>query len=226
MSRQRPHLRRHLLIGGLLALLVAACAIQDIRQLDRFKKLADAGHDAAIVEETVTCEADDMGCDQLRLIRGMACYREAKNGVMPKLRYQCAIDELTLGLRLALQGDVNQADTRPYREALLESLRERHDLAANFAEATPYMALLRQQSDAFRHTFPKALAGYYYGATALLAEATQRLVQDSSRRQACQLLSAADALIATGRPHAGALTENFEQTGKAIRRTHRQECTP
>jgi hypothetical protein len=156
----------------------------------------------------------------------MACYREAKNGVMPKLRYQCAIDELTAGIRLASQGEASQVDTRPYREALLESIRERHDLAVNFAEATPYTALLRQHADVFRQTFPEAPAGYYYGATALLAEATQRLVQDSSRRQACRLLSEAETLIATGRPYAGTLAENFEQTGQAVRRTQRQECTP
>jgi hypothetical protein len=223
MSRRRTHTCRHILIGGLLALLVTGCAI---RQLDRFKKWADAGNYTAIVEETVTCQADDAGCDQLRLIRGMACYHEAKHGVMPKPRYQCAIDELTVGIRLAQQAGVSKTDNRPYRKALLESIRERQDLATTFAEAAPYTARLREQAADFRRTYPAEPAGYYYGATALFAEATRRLAQDSSRSEACQLLSEAAALITTGRQHAGELTENFEMTGREVTRTRRQECTP
>jgi hypothetical protein len=226
MRRRRTHTCRHMLIGGLLALLAASCSIKEIRQLDRFKQWANAGNYAAIVEETVTCDADNKGCDQLRFIRGMACYQEAKKGVMPKPRYQCAIDELTMGIRLAQQGGVSKTDNRPYRKALLESIRERHDLATNFAEAAPYIALLREQADDFRRTFPDEPEGYYYGATALFAEATRHLAQNSSRINACQLLSEADALITTGGQHAGELTENFERTGQEIKRAQREGCPP
>jgi hypothetical protein len=209
----------------LLAALGVGCAIQDVKQLDRFKTLASEGNDGAIVAETVDCAANDPGCDQLHLIRGMACYREAKQGVAPKPRYQCAIDELKTGIELTGRGDTAATESKVYMQALLESIRERQDLASNWEEGKPYTALLSSQAAAFRRLYPQAPDGYYYGATALFAEADRRLAQDDSVTKACELLAEAEALIETGSRHPGELAANLEQTGREIARTQSLECS-
>jgi hypothetical protein len=109
----RPNILK-MVIRALLILLSTGCAVQEVRQFDRFKPLASKGDHAAIVKETVDCTAADPGCDQLHLIRGMACYHEAKAGVNPKPRYQCAIDELKRGIELAQQDGEPAADNEPY----------------------------------------------------------------------------------------------------------------
>jgi hypothetical protein len=156
----------------------------------------------------------------------MACYHEAKKGVAPKARYQCAIDELRLGIELTGQADTAGTENKAYMQALLESIRERQDLSADWEEADAYTAMLGSQASAFRRLYPQAPEGYYYGATALFAEANKRLAQDSSRVKACELLTEAQALVEAGSRHPDDLAENLEQTGRQIARTRQMECSP
>jgi hypothetical protein len=157
----------------------------------------------------------------------MACYQVAKQDeANAKTDYQCAIDDLRRGLELSAATGRAQGELQPYAQALLESIRERHDLSESATESAPYAELLRTQSALFRESHPDAPDGYYYGATAAFAEANRLLVQRTAPTTACRLLSEAQALVAKGDEHPGQYAANLEQTGRQIARSLQRECPP
>jgi hypothetical protein len=211
-------------IGALLTILVYGCCTisPDECQLDRYKQWANQGNDTAIAKGTVDCAPVAPGCDQLHLIRGMACYHLGKQGVAPKSRYECAIEELQRGVEFASMNNEPERHYKSYLQALLESIRNRQDLSSSWNESLPYTHLLREQASEFRQMFPEEPDGYYYGATALLMEANRHLAQNDSS-QACELLSEADNLLETNtRPEN--LAENFEQTQRQVENLQQTEC--
>ena len=215
---------RTLFAIALLSLFVG-CAVQDIRQLDEFKELADKEQYDEIVKQKVDCTDQDKGCDQLRLIHGMACYQLAKQDTNPKANYQCSIDDLRRGLDISTEAGKSKTELKPYSKALLESIRERQDLSVNWSESAPYTELLRTQSERVREIYPNAPDGYYYGATAAFAEANKLIVQNTARTTACDLLSQAKNLVEQGSQNPGEYAANFEQTGRQINRTLQRDCS-
>lgn len=213
----------------LLSALVSACVAHEVRQLDQFKEWAKAGNQAAIVEKTVDCQAGAPGCDQLYLIHGLACYHQARTeSEAPRVRglYECAIEDLTQGMSLAGSEAPTKEKTAAYAAALLEAIRERHDLATSWSEATRYRELLLGRAERYRRTYPEQPEGYYYGAVAGFAEASQQLVQGGPGEDVCQLLGEARALLEIGDNHPGKLKNNFRATLREVRKTMQEECLP
>jgi hypothetical protein len=211
-------------IGAFLTTLAwGCCAISPNEcQLARFKQWARQGNDPAIVKEPVACAPSAPGCDQLYIIRGMACYHLGRQGVEPKARYECAIEELQHGVEFARLNDEPERHHKRYLQALLESIRERQDLSSSWDESLPYVVLLRERASEFRQMFPAKPDGYYYGATALLLEANRHMAQGASAK-ACELWSEAnDLLEANTRP--GNLAENLAQTQRQVENLQRTEC--
>lgn len=211
--------------AGLLLVLLFGCSVQNVRQLDRYKDLAAKGDDAAIVAEPVSCSAAEPGCDQLHLIHGMSCYREAKRGVDTIGNFECAIADLGTGLEQSKVQGQTAADGKPYAEAELESIRGRIDESSNWAEASSYVTLLQQRADQFRATYPDAQAGFYYGATARLLSANQVTASQPLGTGACNLLLESQQLLEQSRKLTGALSANIDMTLRQVLRLIRQECT-
>ncbi len=224
MNLRMPH-RRLARLGtlALLALLVA-CSVAQVRQLERYKGWASQGDDAAIVGHPTDCRADTPGCDQLRLIRGMACYRQARKGTDPVANYGCAIGELEQGLSMARDSGAVPQNLLPYEQALLESLRERRDLASSWDESLDYNRRLRSRAAEFRERHPDRPEGDYYGASALLLEATRQGIESASRDSACTLLTQARELLDRAMANPGELGANLEQMARQVRRTIEQGC--
>jgi len=152
----------------------------------------------------------------------MACYHLGRQGVEPKARYECAIEELQHGVEFARLNDEPERHHKRYLQALLESIRERQDLSSSWDESLPYVVLLRERAFEFRQMFPEKPDGYYYGATALLLEANRHMAQGASAK-ACELWSEAnDLLEANTRP--GNLAQNLAQTQRQVENLQRTEC--
>lgn len=108
------------------------CYFSTLRPLDKAKDLANKQDYVSVASLEVKCDKSCDGCNQLHLIKGDACYRLAKNGQEPLKRYPCAADELTEGIRLTKQWQMetfNLNRTQTYTN-LCESLRNWRDLSA------------------------------------------------------------------------------------------------
>ena len=210
------------LLFCILLIFLSGCTT--VGQLDDFKQWAEKGEYSEIVKQEVDCTEQNKVCGQLILIHGMACYQVAKQNTDAKANYQCAIRDLQRGLDLSKQADKPKEDMKPYAQALLESIRERQDLSANWNESAPYTELLRTQSAQYQETYPTAPEGYYYGSTAAFTEANKLIIQNTAPTTACDLLNQAKTLVERGRQNPGQYAANFEQTGRQINRTLQREC--
>lgn len=217
-----PYLARCVVV--LLSALLVACSLSQVRQLDQYKDWASQGDDAAIVGHPTDCRAETPGCEQLRLIRGMACYRQAHQGLDPLDHYRCAIEELTQGLSLARSAGTEPQGLLPYEKALLEALRERRDLAASWDESFDYNRRLQHHAAEFRDRYPDQPEGYYYGASALLLEASRQSLEAGTGDSVCALLSRARQLLDRGMVNPGALGSHLEQTAREVERTIAKGC--
>lgn len=214
-----------MLVSAAVIAFLAGCSATAVKQLDDFKELADKKQYSAIAREDVDCIAQDPGCDQLHLIHGMACYRLAKESAKPSGKdYECAISDLRRGLDLSADKKASD-ELKPYSQALLESIRERQDMSSSWDESAPYTRLLKTESALFRNSYPGAPDGYYYGATAALAEANRLLVQNTAPDTACELLNQAKQLVVRGAQNPGEYIANFEQTGRQINRSLQIDCS-
>lgn len=101
-----------------------------LRQLDSFKKDYRQQNYRAIAAREADCEPGDQGCSQVRLIRGEACFRLAKQGQEPKKHYACAAGELESGIRQTPDWETFAFDLERavVYEHLCESLRNLQDL--------------------------------------------------------------------------------------------------
>jgi len=102
-----------------LTCLLAGCTAM---QLSEFKKRAADGDYAWVAAQTITCRKASDRCGQLHLIKGDACFRLAKAGTAPEVNFNCAADELSMGLKLRPSWS-DAATHRQFQENLCESLR-------------------------------------------------------------------------------------------------------
>jgi hypothetical protein len=213
-----------LLLTTIVIALIAGCGSRTVRQLDELKELSNKAQYGEIADQQVDCNSSDPGCDQLYLIHGMACYQSAKTDPTASAEhYDCAIGDLRRGLDMSAERTPDEL--KSYYQALLESIRERQDLSSSWSESAPYTQLLRTQSTRFREYYPTAPDGYYYGATAALAEANKLTIQNIAPATACELLNEARQLVERGARNPGEYRANFEQTGRQISRSLQRDCS-
>lgn len=123
------------LIAGVLA---SGCAT---RQLKNLKESAAQGQWQEIADAEVDCQADDETCNQLHLLKGDACYRLAKQHTDSIKNYQCAAEQLELGIRLTPDWNVAApvvGNRAQYYENWCESLRLLRSEQTSTAAAQPY----------------------------------------------------------------------------------------
>ena len=203
-------------IIGLLALAVAACATAkgiadgDSARLERFKALRAERAYAAIAAEEAACDdADGPACRQLHLIRGDACFVLAAGGGAPLERYECAIGELRAGIDRGPDGLGDGVESlQPFEERLLEALRARQDLARSRGEAAPFARELAARARGFIASYPGHPAGYFYGASARLAEVLGDVAAGRGDGSACDTLARLLALV-EGPSERGAYAANL-----------------
>ena len=182
------------------------CATQ-VRELSDFKSHAQQGDYAYIAEQKITCAANSRGCNQINLIKGDACFRLAEGG--DSGHWDCAIQHLSRGLDMTGGTRTDMDSTQPYNENLLEALRQRRDLAASNAEATPFTDQLETRAQTFLQAFPTAPAGYYYLASAQLTQALD--IADTSPSAACRRLNDLLSLLTRAPTEAGRYTESLRR---------------
>lgn len=122
----------------LISLTLSACAT---RQLKNFKEDAANSQWQKIAEDEVNCEAEDEACNQLHLIKGDACYRLAKQNAETSKNYQCAAEQLELGIRQTTDWGAAESsigNRAQYYENWCESLRLLRSEQSSNAAAEPY----------------------------------------------------------------------------------------
>lgn len=122
----------------LAGLLISGCAT---RQLKNFKEAAAHNNWQEIAAAEVDCKADDQACSQLHLLKGDACFRLAKQNADSLKNYQCAAEQLELGIQQTPDWNTAEAEIgerAQYFENWCESLRLLRSEQINTAAATPY----------------------------------------------------------------------------------------
>lgn len=183
------------LITGFLFFLAFGC--QNLKQLEEYKTHSSAGDYGWIVAQDVDCDSTSDTCGQLHLIKGDACFNQAKSKVDEKKNYSCAADELEKGIML----NKNWADPKAQlqtHENLCESLRNLQDLQSG-EEAKKTLEKLDAASTRLAGLFPGSYAAVYFSAKAQMRKAQDALwtIQDKpgERKKVCQsLLSSMDAV--------------------------------
>ena len=185
----------------LLAVVVVACAL---KQLDAFKQKESAHDYAWIVEQTVSCAEVDDVCGQLHLIKGNACYQQAKQNINAANNYSCAVTELEQGIRLTKtwqQGEANLNRPQTYAN-LCESLRAWQDMERGDA-ATQLTQRLFETSQHFLAAEPAHPAAVYYNASARYTLLRPALLQTNDPQGLCrhlrEMLSDLDTAMAQAR---------------------------
>ena len=197
----------------ILVIVVLAAGCSTGRQLSHLKEEAAAGNYAAIAAEDVTCTQGDRGCNQIHLIKGDACFRLAARG--DPARWDCAIEQLALGIDTTGGATTEMGSTQPYYENLLEALRQRRDSSRSRAEAAPFTAQLESRAQAFHDAFPEAPAGYYYLASAQLTRALD--AADTAPESTCRMLNDLQRLLVHAPAERGRYAAGFQRIEADIR---------
>jgi hypothetical protein len=197
----------------ILVIVVLAAGCGAVGQLDRMRRDAAAGNWQAIAAEDVTCTLGERGCNQVHLLKGDACFRLAAGG--EPARWDCAIEQLALGIDTTEGTTTEMGSTQPYYENLLEALRRRRDFSRSRAEAAPFTAQLEQRAQAFQDAFPAAPAGYYYLASAQLARVLD--APDPAPDAACRTLNDLQRLLARAPAERGRYAAGFQRIEADIR---------
>jgi uncharacterized protein (DUF2267 family) len=190
----RPRL--HLLAVGAIGLffifmLGGCCAFNTVKPLKEAKALAAQQDYAALAAVEVKCQASCEGCNQLHLLKGDACYRLAKAGKAPEPNYRCAAAELTDGIRLTRNWqmdsfDLNQAQT--YTN-LCEALRNHRDLLSG-SQADGVNAQLLASAQAFLAAQPGNPCARYFENNARYAQLRTCLLHPENCPDLCARLQA------------------------------------
>ncbi|MDQ3829967.1 MAG: hypothetical protein M3361_11815 [Candidatus Tectomicrobia bacterium] len=196
----------------ILVIVVLAAGCGTVGQLSRMRRDAAAENYRAITAEEVTCTQGERGCNQVHLIKGDACFRLAAGGEPG--RWDCAIEQLALGIDTTEGTTTEMGSTQPYYENLLEALRQRRDLSRSRAEAAPFTAQLETRAQAFHQAFPTAPAGYYYLASAQL---TRALDPNTAPDAACRTLNDAQSLLARAPAERGRYAASLQRVEADIR---------
>ena len=171
-----------------LILFLLGCS-STLRQLDSMKEDYHRGNFTAIAAQEVDCRPGDEGCNQVRLIRGDACYRLAKQGVEKKEHYACAAQELQAGIRQTESWDDLAFDlSRAALYAnLCESLRNLQDLQAGEAAGATGDKLLAAAREFYRLEPDHPAAGYFL-TKARFRKIQPQFVQitEENRKRLCQ----------------------------------------
>jgi uncharacterized protein YceK len=197
----------------ILVIVALAVGCSSTRQLSSLKEQAAAGNYAGIAAEEVTCTQGERGCNQIRLIKGDACFQVAARG--DPGRWDCAIEQLGLGIDMTEGTATEMGSLQPFYENLLEALRQRRDLSRSRAEAAPLTTQLERRAQGFQGAFPAAPAGYYYLASAQLTQALD--AADASPDAACRTLNDLQSLLARAPAERGRYTANFQRIEADIR---------
>lgn len=157
-------------------------------QLGEFKKRAANGDHAWVAAQTIACKKASDRCGQLHLIKGDACFRLAKAGTSPEVNFNCAADELSMGLELRPSWSDATAH-RQFQENLCESLR---NLAKPEDRNTsgPAINRLVEAAERLYRLAPESVPAVFYIEDARLKsiQATLPDLDAASRIPACNRL--------------------------------------
>jgi len=201
------------------ALIMNGCCVWNVRQLDKAKDAAGAGNYAAIAEIKVDCDASCDGCNQLHLIKGDACYRLAKQGNDSLKHYTCAVAELSAGIDMTRQWQMESFNlNRPQTyENLSESQRNRRDLLKG-AEADAANENLLLTAQRFLQTEPGNACAVYYLNNARYAKMRACLLHPDQCPGLCSDLRAMSSQISAVAATAGSshCLSNLQELKKEV----------
>lgn len=184
-----------------LALIASGCS-KSLKELETFKQRSSAGNYEWIAAQPVLCEPGDEGCNQLHLIKGDACFQLAKGSTDAAKHYQCAADELELGIHQTTQwkqGDLNLNRAQNY-ENRCESLRNLQDLQKGDAGKATGERFLAAAEE-FAGVEPNHVGAIYFVSKARLRKLQPELIdvtdanRQNLREQLDQILNAVEGVM-------------------------------
>ncbi|MFW5834407.1 MAG: hypothetical protein ACOCYE_09940 [Pseudomonadota bacterium] len=195
-----------------MALLLGACALGTVRDVDRMKQLTDAGDLEALAAFEVDCAPATEGCAQAHMIRADACLRRAQETpVAGRAPYAaCAVEDYEAALVAAAARPDPLVDPLRLTRWELESLRLWRDAVARdqAAELNAELAEAAEQVAREQDTRPE---GFYY-----LADARVWPVNAGLERPACPAILQASRLVERAAALADAGTVDVDQLRRDI----------
>ncbi|MFA5985055.1 MAG: hypothetical protein WC782_13645 [Methylococcaceae bacterium] len=151
-----------------LIAMLTACA--STRQLQTLKEAANHSEWQTIADAKVDCDDEDDACQQMHLLKGDACYRLAKQTTEKLKNYQCAAEQLQLGIQhipdwKSIAPIVGKPEQ--YYENWCESLRLLRSEQNNNANAATYNQKLLDCAQGFSQkaeTLQSAASFFLYNA--------------------------------------------------------------
>jgi hypothetical protein len=200
-------------------MLSGCCYFNTLRPLDNAKKLVNKQDYASIASLEVKCDESCDGCNQLHLVKGDACYRLAKNGQEPQKYYPCADAELTEGIRLTKQWQMESFNlNRPQTFTnLCESLRNWRDLSKG-GQADSINDHLLNTARQFLAVEPGNPCGVYFQDNARYAQLRSCLLHPENCPALCTQLDGIKQSLAEGLAKSGGAecAPNLKELGSEV----------
>lgn len=191
---------------GLLVVLLAAallsggcCYMNTLRPLQKAKDLAGKQDYTALANVEAKCDDTCEGCNQLHLLKGDACYRQAKNNQAPLQQYSCAANELSEGIKQTKDWS-NTNRTQTYLN-LCESLRNWRDLTSG-SQADGINDRLLNTAGQFLSVEPGNACGVYFQANSRYAKLRSCLLHPEQCPTVCTQLNNIAQSLTEGPGHA------------------------
>lgn len=200
----------------ILTLALSACD-HSATQLSDFKDEPTANKFGTTAEAEVTCTPSDPACGQLHLLKGHACYRQARQATADAEKrrfYSCAIDQLGTGLQMSPSETGPLGSMQVYRIERMTSLRDRSDLGGP-TEAADRTQLATDAAD-FRRRYPGQPAGPYFAAAVQISQLQVDLNRDQTGTEYCRQIGEAKELIDEGQRNPGDFRANLAAAQKQI----------
>jgi hypothetical protein len=179
--------------GGLLLVLAVGlsgcCAFNTYKPLGKAKELADGQAYAELAAMEVDCNPSCEGCNQLYLLKGDACYRQAKADIEPERHYACAVSALKKGIQLTDRWEMADFNlNRPQTYINLgESLRNLRDFRTG-GEADAVNEELVTVSRAFLDAEPGNPCAIYFAQDARYTKLNRCLLRPEDCPDLCAQL--------------------------------------
>jgi len=174
----------------LLPLFLNNCSVA-VKQLQGFKDRHAMQDYQWLAAQEITCDSSSTDCNQLHLIKGDACFQLAKRGIEEEKHYECAANELEIGIRLTKQWDLEGLNLNRAQiyENYCESLSKLQDYKRG-EEAKKIQDRFYVAASEFISLEPENFAAIYYDNKARFQKLQPELnnITDENKQSLCNAI--------------------------------------